>query len=362
MLKAFTDTVDKLTSIIDNSTRLSAFVQARKAGKSIQQASMIAREATIDYNLRGFWSNVAALWAPFQNVATQTGYRMASAQGRSHIMRKVFLGVFALGFAQAAWNYAFGGNDKDKKAYFDKIPEWTRGKTLAIYLGLSDDKGRPQPIYLPFPFNYAAPLAIGQALAGLIFGTDKASSYGAMALRSIISSFSELGEQGSQWWHDFAPELIRPFMETAINSSWTGKHIHGGDYQTHPNAESGFKWTPHAWKDVAQFLNTHSGGTRSKSGYLDFYPEDIEYIMHAYLGGQTRLVEGGVKMYQEQQAGKGINPADLPVGKVFYGADYEKANQAHQREQKFDTAHPYLGRDERPRAPWIDLGKQLGIR
>jgi hypothetical protein len=46
---------------------------------------------------------------------------------------------------------------------------------------------------------------------------------------------------------------------------------------------------------------------------------------------------------------------------VFYGTDYEKANQAEKREQKFDTKHPWLGRDERPRSPLIDLSKQFGI-
>jgi hypothetical protein len=59
---------------------------------------------------------------------------MASAQARSKYMRGVFLGTFALGFGIAAWNYAFGGKDKDKRAYFDKLPEWTRGKTLALEL------------------------------------------------------------------------------------------------------------------------------------------------------------------------------------------------------------------------------------
>jgi hypothetical protein len=46
-------------------------------------------------------------------------------------------------------------------------------------------------------------------------------------------------------------------------------------------------------------------------------------------------------------------------GKVFYGTDYEKANQAA-RERKFDEKHPWLGHDERARSPLFDLGKLLG--
>ena len=137
--------------MIDNSTRLSAYAQARQNGKSIQQASLIAREATVDYNLRGLLSNYFAIWAPFQNVATQTGYRAAAAQTRSHIMRKVLLATIALGFGAAAWNYAFGGKDKDGYAFFDKLPDWTKTKELALFAGLSDKDGRPAADQIPLP-------------------------------------------------------------------------------------------------------------------------------------------------------------------------------------------------------------------
>jgi len=208
MLNNINDAVDLMTSVIDNSTRLSAYAQAREAGKTVHQASLIAREATVDYNLRGYWTKSLALWAPFQNVATQTGYRMFSAQRRTSIMRKAFLASMGLGFAAGLWNYAFGGNDKDGYAYFDKLPEWTRGKELGLFLGLSDSKGRPQPIYIPFPFNYSLPVVLGYATAGMISGTLKWSSYAALALKTFISSFSELGEQGLAW-RDIAPEQVR---------------------------------------------------------------------------------------------------------------------------------------------------------
>jgi N12 class adenine-specific DNA methylase len=361
LARAISETVDMWTSIIDNSTRLSAFVQARQAGKSIQQASMTAREATVDYNLRGVLSNYLALWEPFQNVATQTGYRMGAAQSRSRIMRKVFFYTMAMGFGAAAWNYAFGGQDKDKIAFFDKLPEWTKTKQLALFIGLSDEKGRPQPIQFPFPFNYAFPLTLGYAAAGMIFGTEKAATYAAQAIKSLISAISPIGETGVAW-RDIAPEQIKPLMDIGLNKSWTGGHIHTTtDMQKGPNAESGFKWTPSAWKDIAKFLNNVSGGNRTHSGYLDFYPEDIAYIMKEYFGGQVRTIENAAKVFSTVGQGQPIVPSDIPVGRVFYGTDYDKANQAIARERKIESKHPWEGAPRHPEKPLMDLGHALGL-
>jgi hypothetical protein len=356
-LHVVSEFVDKFTGVIDNSTRLSAFTQAREAGKTIQQASMIAREATVDYNLRGLLSNWLAIWAPFQNVATQTGYRMGSALYRSRIMRKVFLGTFALGFASSVWNYFVGGQDEEGVAFFDKIPEWTRTKALAMFAGLSDDKGRPQPIIWPFPFNWVLPLTWGQAVGGMAFGTAPKARYLAMMLSSFVSSFSELGEQGVAW-RDISPEMMRPFMDVALNKSWTGAHIHAFDeFQRGPNSESGFQWTPEYWKSVAQFLNHYTGGDEMSSGYLDFYPEDISYIMKSYLGGQVRPAEETAAAISALQAGEPVDPTQIPIGSVFYGTNYDKADQAREREQRFNTHRPWLGRDDEPRKPLINLGK-----
>ena len=341
-MAAITDFVDKYTSVIDNSIRLAAFTQARKQGKTIQQASLIAREATVDYNLRGQLANWLGVWAPFQNVASQTGYRAAAAGMRSKIMRRVFGSVIAMGFAAAAWNYMFGGDDKDKVPYFDKLPEWSKTKSLAMYLGLSDDKGRPQPFYWPFPYNYAAPLTLGYALAGFIYGkAGSAKTNAAMAFKTFVSAFSELGEEGLAW-RDAAPELVRPFMDVALNKSWTGHMVHTQpEWQRKPNAESAFPSTPQFWKDVAKFVNKESGGSSNKSGWFDFYPEDIAYIIKAYLGGQERPIENVANVAGAINAGKPIPLTKVPIGSIFYGTDYDQADAAAARERKYDTHHPW---------------------
>jgi Large polyvalent protein associated domain 38 len=269
----------------------------------------------------------------------------------------------ALGFAAAAWNYFFGGQDKDKRAFHDKLPEYTRSKALMLFAG-GTDKGpdgddRPLPIILPIPFNYAFASTLGQSLAGVLFGTEQFPKIGANVISSFISAFSEIGEQRTLW-RDLAPELIRPFMDLAQNKSWSGGHIHiPEDFQTKPNSETGARWTPGFWKDIAKFLNQWTGGSHAKAGYLDFHPEDLEYVAKEYLGGQVRLIEGAAKAIQESESdkeGKGLKASDIPVSKVFYGTDYDKTNHAIAREKEIEGKRTWLPHTTRPREPLIDLG------
>lgn len=343
LLAHVTEAVDRFTSMIDNSTRLAAFSQAIKAGKTPQQASLIAREATVDYNLKGYWSNMLGVWAPFQNVATQTGYRMYSAQSRSSIMRKVFLGTMALGMATGIWNYMFGGDDKDKTPFFDKIPPWTRSKSIAMYLGMSDDKGRPQPFMWPMPFNYAFPWTAGLALAGMFFGDPKKhAEQMAMVGKSFLSTLSEIGEEGIHW-SELAPQLIRPFFDVAFNESWTGGMIHRDSlFQKGPNSQSGFPDTPTPFKAFAKFLNSASGGNTTKAGYLDIYPEDLEYFLNAYLGGQERFGADIANIAAPLFTGAKLDPTKIPVGSIFYGTDYDKANAAAARQRAKAAKQPWL--------------------
>lgn len=342
--RAVSEAVDKYTSILDNSTRLAAYGQARDAGKSVQQASMIAREATIDYNLRGVWSNAMAIWAPFFNVATQTGYRMAAAGQRSSTMRKAFLGVVALGIGAAIWNYAFGGKDSDKVPFFDKIAEWTKSKNFIAYVpGLTDDKGRPQPVMWPFPYNFAAPLTLGYGLVGMFMGNQKQnySKNGAMVFKAFLSAFSQVGEEGVAW-RDLSPELLRPFMDIALNKSWTGSHVHTPDeFAKGPNARSGFRDTAEIYKDVAKFINNYSGGAPNRSGVFDLHPEDIQYILKSFFGGQVRPLSGAIQAGQDISAGESPKPSDIPISRVFFGTDYDKADKAATRERVWQSKHPW---------------------
>jgi hypothetical protein len=214
------EAMDTVTNALDNSLRLAAYVSARKQGKTPQQAALIAREATVDFQLKGKWSNAIGLWFPFGNVAIQTAARMTKAVARSRTMRRVFMGTMLAGFLTAMFNYLVGGNDKDGVPFFDKLPEWDKRLNFIVLNPFDrDDKGRPMPEKIPMPYNWALPLAMGYAFGNMVFGSESAQKSISLITHALLESLTPFGAE-----HDkavlLAPELARPFLHVALNEKF----------------------------------------------------------------------------------------------------------------------------------------------
>jgi hypothetical protein len=84
---------------------------------------------------------------------------------------------------------------------------------------------------------------------------------------------------------------------------------------------------------------------------FDIYPEDIEYLTKAYFGGQERPIEESVNMMNVLRQGTPLDLTQIPIGSIFYGANYDKADQAAVRQRKSENAHPWEGRSAPVKSP-----------
>ena len=338
------EAMNHISSVWDNAQRLATMHSALKQGKSPQQAALLGRDATIDYQWRGLWSNMMGLWEPFFNTALRTGFRLGGAVSRSKIMRRVFFGTLAMGFAASAWNYFVGGKDKDGIPFFDKIPDYEKAKGLILLAPwLPDDKGRPSAIKFPFPYNWGGAMAPGYALGNVLWGSQPLGQVlRELVIKPWVSMFSQIGEEGLGV-RSVVPEILRPEYDIATNRDWAGRPIHADKtYQKGPNAYSGKGdyggrvRTGPGWKYIAETLNDFSGGGRHKSGLFDFYPEDIREVLNPYVGTQIGLGNEAYQTGKSIVAGEAPKPTTVPLGRIFYGQDYDAANRylAFQRSQK----------------------------
>lgn len=351
-IKVFHDAIESLnhvTSIMDNAQRLATFHSALKQGMSPQAAALKARDATIDYQFRGLWSNMLGIWEPFFNTALRTGFRLGGAVSRSKIMRRVALATMAMGLAASAWNYLVGGNDKDGVPFFDKIPSYEKNKAMILLLPWSTDaKGRPNALKFPFPYNWAAPLSFGYGMGNFMWGSEKASTViKDMFVKPLVSTFSQIGEEGIGWRSAF-PEVVRPGYDIGVNEDWTGKPIHNDPrYQKGPNAYDGKRdiggnvRTGEGWKWIAQALNGVSGGDARHSGYLDFYPEDIREVINAFVGSEVNFVRRGMQVVGAGAAGEAPESSDVPVGHIFFGQDYDASDRYLAFQRHMATQQPW---------------------
>jgi len=335
------EAMDTVTNALDNALRLAAYASARRQGKTIQQAAYIAREATIDFQQKGLWANLMGVLFPFANPAVQTSARMIKAVGRSKIMRRVFMGTMLAGFLTSAFNYLAFGDDKDGIPFFDKIPEWDRRMNFIVLTPAKDGKGRPEPIKIPMPYNWAFPLMLGYAFGGFMFGKEGPKKLMAMVLHSALETFTPLGSEGNAA-AQFTPSTLRPLTYNYTNLDWAGRPVHPDPtFQKRPNSYSSFKSTGAGWKDIAEGVNTATGGNPGRSGYLDFYPEEYRELMDQFVGTQLRTAQNVWDTASSMAKGEWPDPKNIPLGRVVYGNDYDAANRARYYEYRDQQKHPW---------------------
>jgi len=242
----------------------------------------------------------------------------------------------------AAFNYLVGGDDKDGIPFFDKIPEWDRRLNFIMLNPFTpDEKGRPEPIKIPMPYNWAFPLMLGYAFGGLMFGKEGPRKLAAMVAMSALESFTPVGAEKTLPGV-VAPELLRSPVHIATNRNWSGVPIHAvPDFQKHPNSYSPRRSTGKPWSKIAQGINTATGGSPGKSGLLDLYPEDIREILDPFAGTQLRLGENIWNTTASIAKGEWPEPTKIPLARVIRGTDYDAANRARAYELK-----------ERMKRPW----------
>lgn len=343
------EAMDVVTNALDNSLRLSAYASARKQGKSPQQAALVAREATVDFQLKGKWSQAMGLIWPFANIAIQTGFRMTKAVTRSKIMRRVFGSTVLAGFLAAAFNYMIGGNDKDGVPFFEKIPEWDRRLNFILLNPFHrDDKGRPVPIHIPMPYNWAFPLTIGHAMGTMVFGKEGVRKALRMVTRSALEVLTPFGQE-ENLAAAVTPEVFRPIVHAYTNENYNGLPIHADpDYQKGPNSWSGKRdiggrvRTGDGWKYIAEGINAATGGSRVKSGALDFYPEDLRAMLDYGPGTQMRLAENVQRTAENAITDKPVEWAHVPIARVVLGTDYDAADRSLLYQNLDKTKRPWL--------------------
>jgi hypothetical protein len=273
---------------------------------------------------------------------------MVKAVARSRTMRRVFMATMLAGFLTSAFNYLYAGNDKDGTPFFEKIPEWDRRMNFIIMTPFKDSQGRPIPIKIPMPYNWALPLSMGYSFGGAVFGKLHVGQAMSQMLHSALESLTPAGG-GENVGDLMTPELLRPAHELYTNTDAFNRPIHVDPSQQHaPAAYSGRKdiggrvRTGQGWKSFAESVNDLSGGSQNKSGKLDFYPEDYRQIFDYVAGAQMREAQMAVETGQSIAKGEAPAPNRIPVVRQFLGTDYDSANRNAAFERSQALKQPWL--------------------
>ena len=347
-LRGVHEAIDHVTSAMDNAQRLVAYMQARDRGSNRIDAAMTAREATVDFALKGTMANYLTLMWPFANTAGQTASRMVRAARRNprQMLGKVIGGMFSFGMAAALYAYLYGGDDEDGVPFFEKTGDWTRRLHVVLPTpGLKDDKKRPYMLQISLPYNYAMPFVAGQTVIALMMrATGRSKQPVSKTLGNLSHSVLE-GTTPVAQEHSLVgkmtPELMRPFLHVAMNQNWHGAPVHPSDEPWNkgiPASEKGFRSTAEMWKRLARIAHQTTG--------VDYHPEDYREVMSYFTSTLQGVASRAGTAVSDVRQGKTPDPTDVPVlhaliggGKQYDAADrrayYEARDIAFAAETRF---------------------------
>lgn len=307
---AVTDFIEKLNMAFENMTRLAIYRAAREQGKSVSEASRMAKNSTVNFNRRGeLTSNVNSLYL-FANAAIQDLAKNKRSVADAPFKNKVMLalgGVAALGAVMAALN-PDDDDLEDENQNINAMRFRVGDKTVSIPLS-----------YGLIGFSYYA----GRSAMRMVMGED-ISQQTLQLTSALLTNTMFINPIPNADKIDLpnavigmSPTAIEFPLQVALNRNSFGSMMMP-DYNNDPDAYKTFRGTRGSvYADVAEFLNESTGGNKREPGMIDISPETIKGIIHFTLGGTGKFVGDTASTVVDALDGGGFNANKVPVANRF---------------------------------------------
>ena len=344
-LQAAGNLVERINSAVENGVRLSAYVNARKAGISRAKAAELAKNLTVNFNKSGEWGQIGNTLFLFFNASVQgtsrlmrslkPQYKVDSEGNRSLQLttaQRMAIGLSLMGSIMSLLNEAVSDDDEDDKSFYSKIPDFEKERNIIIMK--PNGKGYWK---IPLPYGVNVFYVTGTLLAD---ASQKIKSPGEVAggiMQAAIGSFSPINFPNSDDTAKFLVKFVTPTigqvpLALAINENYFGQTIYNKNFpfDTSPKPESelgrkgGNRWT----KELTRLLNKISGGSEFRGGEIDINPDKIDFVMESYSGGMGKFVSRSANTIDKIITGNWdqIEPRQVPFLRVFYGQSSKYAD------------------------------------
>lgn len=321
--------IERGNTVVENATRLSAYVAAREAGMSKKRAAALARNLTVNFNKKGEAGQIMnAIWL-FSNASIQGTFRMGHAVLRSPSVQKLVAAQVVGSFAMAALNRGIAGEDEeDGMNYWDKLGDWHKERNLVIMI-----PGQGDHIKIPLPYGYNIFHVLGTEMERLVWEGSQGRLKGenvtkaaANMFNALMTAFNPLGGSSldTKWTaaRFLVPSQIAPIADTLVNETYYGAPIQPvrSSWDHSPKSARYFKSVTPLSRDLTKYLNKWTGGSEYESGWIDMNPEVLDYIAGSYAGAgaktATRFVFKDVGWLAKALAGK--DPGKLEANDIVF--------------------------------------------
>ena len=300
--------VSDYNDMLENSTRLAVYMEAREAGISKKRAAQLAKDVTLNFNRKGQVATQAGAMYAFFNAAAQGTEKMyRTLTGPAG--KKIITGGLMLGAAQTILLAAAGFDE-------DEPPEFIRERNLIIPIGWKKYITVPMPLGFHVVPNLTR-IPTEWALRGF-----KEPGKAVTEIAAIFAeAFNPLGNAGFSM-QTFAPTPMDPFIALGENKDWTGLPIAKQDFNTlkptpgHTRARDTASWPSEM---VSKALNLLTGGNEYVPGMLSPTPDQIDYLIGQVAGGVGRETMKLFNVSRAATRGEASPAYRIPFVGRFYG-------------------------------------------
>jgi hypothetical protein len=306
---------------LENAVRLSAFKVATEKGLSDNEAAVLAKELTVNFNRKGnIGPQMGALYAFFNASAQGTARMLETLSGPAG--KKIVLGGIALGVLQSALLAIAGFGE-------DEPPEFIKAKNLVLPNPLDENKGY---VTIPMPLGLHVLPNLGRIAAEWAQGNKRDTSKRIIDMLAMMAdAFNPIGNAGVSM-QTVAPTAADPMVAIMENMDWQGRPIARKDFNSMKptpgftrarDSATGFS----TW--IAEALNTLSGGTDFKPGAISPTPDQLDYLGGQIGGGVFREFQKVDITARAARTGEDLPWHKVPLVGRFYGNTTSQAAVAN---------------------------------
>lgn len=279
---------DRFMGRFENANRLAEFKAARAAGSGPRRASLMSREISTDFAMRGSHqaARFLAISVPFLNARMQGNYRVK----RQFDYRQMAISYAMRGGAMMAATLALYSLNKDDDRYRE-MPEDIKDLYWVIFTGAGED----DYMLLPKPFE-----------SGMIFGTIPERTMELTETGDGKEFADALGWMFLQTFAmDMTPQVFQPMIDLQRNKDFTGAPIIPFYLENVEPSEQFTYYTSETMKEAGRALGMS--------------PMKMDYATRGYLGTVgTYLLAASDAMIRAA-----TDPYMDPVtGEEFEGGEY----------------------------------------
>lgn len=282
--------IEAMNTTFENTTRLAVFKSAIDAGVSPQDAALLAKNASTNFNQRGEWGpNINAAYL-FANAGVQStrnvGHSLFFSKHKGQVWA-LMGGLFSLGLMAGLVS-----DDDD-----DLVDDQTRQRSLVGKFG-------DTIIMIPMAYGYGAFAGLGQLFAQFLKHPEKREKIAVAMADLSAAHFSPIGnpfgdELKASGLVNILPTFAKPWFNTAANvSPFNGPMYPESSFdKNRPDSEKMWRSTKGTgYASVAQYVNRLTGGDEITEGWASVSPETVKLHVNTMTGGVGRLLTDMVSL------------------------------------------------------------------